>query len=200
VSIRRDRVVAGGLHEDLIVENHGADRRSVTLELEVAADFADLFEVKQNRPKHGHHQTDLADRRLTLRYQRAGFRRATILTVDQPCEVAADRLRFQLQLAPHERWRACIDVTCQVDWEQRPPRRRCGELGRLHPDMALSLEEWLDRAPRLETDVDPLRHTYRHTLTDLAALRFRPSADLEWSVPAAELPLVLTPPSRRQPG
>jgi hypothetical protein len=114
--------------------------------------------------------------------------------------VAADRLRFQLQLAPHERWRACIDVTCQVDWEQRPPRRRCGELGRLHPDMALSLEEWLDRAPRLETDVDPLRHTYRHTLTDLAALRFRPSADLEWSVPAAELPLVLTPPSRRQPG
>jgi hypothetical protein len=148
VSIRRDRVVADGLHEDLIVENHGADRRSVTLELEVAADL----------------------------------------------------LRFQLQLAPHERWRACIDVTCQVDWEQRPPRRRCGELGRLHPDMALSLEEWLDRAPRLETDVDPLRHTYRHTLTDLAALRFRPSADLEWSVPAAELPLVLTPPSRRQPG
>jgi hypothetical protein len=63
VSIRRDRVVADGLHEDLIVENHGADRRSVTLELEVAADFADLFEVKQNRPKHGHHQTDLADRR-----------------------------------------------------------------------------------------------------------------------------------------
>jgi hypothetical protein len=51
VSIRRDRVVADGLHEDLIVENHGADRRSVTLELEVAADLSDLFEVKQNRPK-----------------------------------------------------------------------------------------------------------------------------------------------------
>lgn len=32
MSIRRDRVVAGGLHEDLIVENHGPDHRSVVLE------------------------------------------------------------------------------------------------------------------------------------------------------------------------
>ena len=52
----------------------------------------------------------------------------------------------------------------------------------------MSLEEWMRRAPELATDWDPLRHIYRHTLTDLAALRFRPGDDLAWSLPAAGLP------------
>jgi glycogen debranching enzyme len=192
VSVRRHRVVAGGLHEDLVVDNHGPEPCSLTLELEVAADFADLFEVKDGQPKRGRHQRAPGQQRLALSYQHAGFRRATTVTADQPCQVSHDGLRFELELAPHQRWRACVEVTCQVGGERRSPRRRCGDLGRLQPDMRLSLEEWLDRAPQLETDFDPLRHTYRHTLTDLAALRFRPAGHLGWSVPAAGLPWFMT--------
>jgi glycogen debranching enzyme len=188
VSIRRDRVVAGGLHEDVRVDNHSPTRRTLVVELLLDADFADLFEVKNGRPKRGRCRAEAGQRQLSLTYERDDYRRATIITVDQPCRVDHDRLRFEVELAPHERWQVCIDVACQVGGEQRPPRRRCGDLDRLHPDMPLSLEEWLERAPRLETDYDPLRHTYRHTLVDLAALRFRPTKELEWSLPAAGLP------------
>jgi glycogen debranching enzyme len=188
VSIRRDRVVAGGLHEDLVVDNHGRSACSLTLELRVGADFADLFEVKNGQPKRGRLRSEPGERRLTLGYRHGGFRWATTVAVDQPCQIGDDHLRFQVDLAPKERWRVCIDVTCQIGAERRPPRRRCGDLERLQPDMPMSLEEWVDRAPRLETDFDPLRHIYRHTLTDLAALRFRPTRDREWSVPAAGLP------------
>jgi glycogen debranching enzyme len=154
----------------------------------VDADFADILEVKSGQPKQGRRRAEAGNRRLTFGYQRDSYRRATIITVDRPCQVSNDCLRFTVELAPHGHRRACIDVTCQVDGEQRPPRRRCGDLDRIHPDMPMTLQEWTDRAPRLDTDNDPLRHIYRHTLTDLAALRFRPSKDLTWSLPAAGLP------------
>ena len=114
-------MVVGGLHEDLVVDNNGPTGRTLTLELRVAADFADLFEVKDGRAKQGRHHAEVGERRLTLSYRRGGFQRATTVTSDRPCEMQADRLRFELHLGPRERWRACIDVTCQVDGEQRPP-------------------------------------------------------------------------------
>jgi glycogen debranching enzyme len=188
VSIRRDRVVAGGLHEDLVVDNHGARPHTLTLELRLAADFADLFEVKAGQAKRGRQHAEVGERRLTLSYQRDGFRRATTVTLDQPCEVTAKGARFTFKLRPRQRWRLCIDVACEVDGQRRPPRRRCHDPDRLQPDMPMTLEQWLERAPRLETDYDPLRHIYRHALVDLAALRFRPSDKLRWSLPAAGLP------------
>ena len=40
--------------------------------------------------------------------------------------------------------------------------------------MRRNLDRWLDEAPRVESDRDPLRATYRRSLVDLAALRFSP--------------------------
>jgi glycogen debranching enzyme len=192
VVVHRTRVVADGLHEDLVVENNGPEPSQVTLELRVAADFADLFEVKRDQAKRGAFSIRPGDRRLTLVYERGGFRRETEVGVDRPCQVSADGLRFELRLAPHERWRACLDVTCTVDGRRDPPRKRRDDLGQLHPDMPMSLGEWHRRCPRLETSWDPLRHTYRQSLTDLAALRFRPRDELRWSLPAAGLPWFMT--------
>lgn len=54
--------------------------------------------------------------------------------------------------------------------------------------MPRSLEAWLADAPTLDTNADVVAHTYRRSLVDLAALRFRPLPDLSWSLPAAGLP------------
>src|SRR5437870_2859513 len=54
--------------------------------------------------------------------------------------------------------------------------------------MPTTFEQWMAQAPTLETDNDVLRHTYRQSLIDLAALRFRPLKDLSFSLPAAGLP------------
>jgi len=52
-SIMRKRSVGGGFHEDLIVLNHTAEPLELDLRLEAAADFADLFEVKDTLSKRG---------------------------------------------------------------------------------------------------------------------------------------------------
>ena len=40
--------------------------------------------------------------------------------------------------------------------------------------MERSLERWIEDAPRIESDSDTLKATYRRSLVDLAALRFTP--------------------------
>jgi len=54
--------------------------------------------------------------------------------------------------------------------------------------MKLSLEEWIEEAPTLESSWDKLGHIYWRSLVDLAALRFYPDILPAASVPAAGLP------------
>ena len=58
--------------------------------------------------------------------------------------------------------------------------------------MRRNLERWIEEAPRLECDWDPLNATYRRSLVDLAALRFSPLIAGGRSLPAAGLPWFMT--------
>ena len=58
--------------------------------------------------------------------------------------------------------------------------------------MERSLEKWLDEAPSLECDWDPLKRTYQRSLVDLAALRFSPVSLPGHYLPAAGLPWFMT--------
>jgi glycogen debranching enzyme len=192
VSVRRERVVADGVHEDVVVENHSGEERCLVVELRFGADFADLFEVKNPSLKRGKAWAVLDEGALTLWYERDGFRRGTRLVFDVLGALSEDAARFDVVLGPRQQWATCIDVFCIADGEEHGPRVGHGGFGRLQPHLPLSLEEWLDDAPRLETDSDVFVHTYRQSLVDLAALRFRPRPNLAWSLPAAGLPWFMT--------
>jgi glycogen debranching enzyme len=188
VSIRRDRFVARGVHEDLTVHNHSDRPQLLTIEMEFGNDFADLFEVKDHQPKQGQVRAEVGDGRVTLIYTRDAFRRDTVIEFSQTFTVAADRARIELELAPRGRWQTCIDVVPVRDGE--PYRLEHGErsFGNPKPDMPTSFAQWMAQAPILVTDNDVLRHTYQQSLIDLAALRFRPLKTLSYSLPAAGLP------------
>ena len=188
VSIQRERIVADGVHEDIVVGNNSEVERTLRVEFRYGSDFADIFEIKDRSPKRGKRWTELGANELTLWHERDGFRRGTRIRFSEPCEVGEEAARFDLTLQPRSTWSTHIDVSCLLGDEERRPRHDCGSPGTLQPQMPLTLEQWLDEAPRLETDFDPLRHTYRSSLLDLAALRFRPLEGLEWSLPAAGLP------------
>jgi glycogen debranching enzyme len=57
---------------------------------------------------------------------------------------------------------------------------------------AADLDRWLREAPRIESDSDSLKATYRRSLVDLAALRFSPPIAGNRSLPAAGLPWFMT--------
>jgi glycogen debranching enzyme len=58
--------------------------------------------------------------------------------------------------------------------------------------MSKNLRRWVEGAPRIECDWDPLPATYRRSLVDLAALRFSPLTAGKRSLPAAGLPWFMT--------
>jgi glycogen debranching enzyme len=188
ISIRRDRFVARGVHEDVIIQNHSDRPQTVTVEIEYGADFADLFEVKDRIHKQGQRRTEVSGSRVTMIYTHDQYRRDSVIEFSGKFAVEPDRAHVELHLDPRGSWRTCIDVFAVVDGD--PNRLRHGErtFGNPKPDMPTSFEQWIAQAPQLLTDNDALRHTYRQSMIDLAALRFRPMKTLSYSLPAAGLP------------
>ena len=54
--------------------------------------------------KHVEHDT------LRLVYERETFRRATVITSSQPCEIDERGLEFRIRIDPHTEWSTTIDV------------------------------------------------------------------------------------------
>ena len=188
ISIRRDRFIAEGVHEDLTVENHSDQEQNLKLEIEYDSDFADLFEVKDRKSKRSRARTEVEGGHVTMRYRHDSFERATIIDFSQPSAIDERRARYDLKLAPRGTWRTCIDVATIIDGKERRLKHGGRSFGNPQPNMPVSFDQWMAEAPKLETDFDVLKHTYRQSLIDLAALRFRPISGLSWSLPAAGLP------------
>ncbi len=188
ISVTRERLVAGGVHEDVIVENLTERPQRIELVLEFASDFGDILECHERPKKIGRVTRHVGEQEVTLRYKRDDFIRETVLRFSEECAVDRERATFVVDLAGREVWKTCVDIVPVVDGEERPSRHRCGDFGKPQPYMPISLEEWLDAAPRLETDWEGLRETYDCSLRDLAALRFQPVDDSDRTLPAGGLP------------
>ena len=183
VSVRRDRLVAAGVHEDIIVENYGDEDCELLVELAYGADFADLFEVKDQAVQPRSVQIDTDGDRVVYRYRSEGFTRATTLRFSEPAEVGESRARWHVRVAARGHWSTCVDVSCTDKDGEHGPRVGHRGFGQLKPDMPMTLEQWLADAPTVHTGFDPANHAYRQALLDLAALRFRPLSGLAWSLP-----------------
>jgi glycogen debranching enzyme len=194
-SVIRHRTVGTGFSDELSILNHAEDPVDLTVRIEAASDFADLFEVKDALKKKGAYSSQVEDNKLILSYQRDTFARATIISASEACEIDQDGLTFRIHLEPHGNWNATFSVALSVPGAQREdeaPSVLSWEALRPVSDMALDLQRWLDAAPRLECEWDPLKTAYRRSLVDLAALRFSPVTAGGHSLPAAGLPWFMT--------
>ena len=190
LSVIRRRAVSTGFHEELTILNHDAEPVTLTVRIEAASDFADLFEVKDALKKKGEYSERVHDGTLTLTYRRDTYGRATDISATAPARIDAKGLTFKVELEPHGEWRTDLEVVARA---ADHPERVAGVLasGR-RETMETNLKRWLSGAPRIECDWDPLRSTYRRSLVDLAALRFSPPIAGRRHLPAAGLPWFMT--------
>src|SRR5712691_3777254 len=190
VSIIRKRSIGDGFHEDVTVINHGGEPLEVELRLEAGADFADLFEVKDALAKKGESYRRVEDGTLVLGYRRGDFVRETRIGSSAPAEVDEGGLTLRPRIEPHGEWSSCILVQPVTD--HRVPIKYDHAEDTPRPDIGMSLDEFLARAPKLETDWDSLEHVYERSLIDLAALRFTSDLFPGAALPAAGLPWFMT--------
>ena len=87
MSVIRERSVGDGFHEELTVLNHENEPVELTIRIDAASDFADLFEVKDALKKVGDYAARIEDGRLHLQYARETFKRETVISASAPASV-----------------------------------------------------------------------------------------------------------------
>jgi glycogen debranching enzyme len=189
LSVVRQRAVGDGFHDDITIINHDKEPVDVEVRFEAAADFADLFEVKDQLKKKGELYDKVDGDHLVLGYRRENFHRETRISSSAPAAIEKDALVFRMRLAPHSHWSTAIDVAAVLRPDRMEEAKSKYQTGQTQAKPALeqSLDEWIAGAPKLSCSWNPLEYTYRRSLVDLAALRFR-SFLAPGSLPAAGLP------------
>jgi glycogen debranching enzyme len=194
LSVIRQRAVGDGFHEELTIFSHSDEPSDLTIRVEADSDFADLFEVKDALKKLGSYDTQVEATRLVLAYRRETFHRETTISTSAPATFDEHGLTFTVRLEPHGSWTTDLDVVTSLSGiGRRTTQTKYGRSSHTaKPNMQKSLDEWIDEAPHLECDWQPLKATYRRSLVDLAALRFSPPVAGGRSLPAAGLPWFMT--------
>ena len=194
LSVIRHRAVGNGFHEELTILNH--DEKPVEPRRSHRGGLRLRRPVRgQGRAREEGHV--LGACRVRCACGSATSARSscatTLISASAPARVDKGGLTFKVRIEPQGEWTTDLDVVTASGaggTYVRPKYARGAR--RARPSMALSLENWIADAPRLECDSDELRATYRRSLVDLAALRFSPPVAGGRSLPAAGLPWFMT--------
>src|SRR3954470_20734348 len=203
LSIRRERFVGDGMQDSFAVQNQGMEPVEFDLELDVGADFADIFAVKDFDFALGDpvRAKPLPERRpVEYDSERNQFLIAddgelplkTQVIFSERGEVDGSKIVFHLALEPRERWGLHVEVFPLPDGEPVAPRfaelRFGEEVGRVRD----SLAAWQLRVPQLRASWDALGHAFGQSVSDLASLRMRSDNGAFGRLPGAGMPWFMT--------
>jgi glycogen debranching enzyme len=203
LSIRRERFVGEGMQDSFVVQNQSMERVEFDFELEIGADFADIFAVKdydfalgdplRAKALPGPRPSEYdGERNQFLISDDGNLPLKTQVIFSERGEVADSTIRFHLELEPRERWNLHVEVIPLPDGELVTPRfaeRRFGEeVGRVRD----SLAAWQLRVPQLRTSWEALSHSFGQSVADLASLRMRSDNSGIGKLPGAGVPWFMT--------
>jgi glycogen debranching enzyme len=180
VTIHRERTFGSELSDKITVYNFGDDPVSLTLVVEMNADFADIFEIRgleanpdaRQRIVHCSHGFKIEDRR------RPEERFTSVAFEPQPDRLVEGHAEFKLLIDPRNSWmlEVGISTTSPVleDTRPVPVATPCND------------RRYLEETPVIETDDPALGRAFRQAIEDLKALEI--PLDSGYSIPAAGIP------------
>ena len=189
-SIVRNRLVDQSWIEEILITNHLHKTSRLRAALEVDADFADLFEVKDGGVAERETTCSHDAASLTLAYRHGAFRRSVTIAASVPGAVTRDGFAYELELEPGEQWSVSFTLVPHAAQPRLrfPARATPGSIQERRQARSAELDAWLANAPMLQADDPALVRTYRASLSDLGALRMHPDLDERATLPAAGLP------------
>jgi glycogen debranching enzyme len=203
LSIRRERFVGDGMQDSFAVQNQSMERVELDLGLDVAADFADIFAVKdydfalgdpmRAKPLPSPRPVEYdQDRNQFLISDDGDLPLKTQVIFSERGEVNGSTMTFHLALEPRERWDVHVEVFPLPDGEPVAPRfaelRFGEEVGRVRD----SLAAWQLRVPQLRASWDALGRAFGQSVSDLASLRMRSDNGAIGKLPGAGVPWFMT--------
>ena len=202
LSIERERFVGDWMQERIRIDNHARRPIETEVTLELEADFADIFAVKDLDPGFGNpaavtlpppRRAEWDERTETATFADDGFPARTVVHFSHPCAAGDGTFTFPVSLAHGESWSLVVSIQplleADVPWTGAVVERHLAEERRRTEE---SLVHWHRESPRLDSPLPELAETWQKSVRDLAALRMRaPELDLGY-LPAAGTPWFMT--------
>ncbi|WP_127129177.1 glycogen debranching N-terminal domain-containing protein [Georgenia sp. SYP-B2076] len=185
--VERHRFVGAGMREDLVLRNLGREATACQVTVRLEADFGDLFEVKQGRPRdRGHHSVAHDDGVIRLR--RDWHEHSHEVRIIAPgATTGSDHLTYRALVPARGMWCTTIQVAPVVDGEEPPQSFPQGQAIE-ETAAALRRRAWLGATPRIDVPDEAVRTTLARSTGDLGALQIQDPARPELPVVAAGAP------------
>jgi glycogen debranching enzyme len=185
----RKRYVGRGLREDVVVRNYGLEPAYCSLEFMVAADFANLFQVKAGQIETGGDlSTHVDESRVTWSFRRGRLSRGARLEFSKPPkELSPLHAVFEVLIPADERWEVCLQLTPIIENEEIKLRYPCNEeVQRALPSQRL--EQWRSHMAEISSNQRGFDDLVKRSTEDMAALRLFDPEHRERTVVAAGAP------------
>ncbi|MGH3344852.1 MAG: amylo-alpha-1,6-glucosidase [Carbonactinosporaceae bacterium] len=170
--LERRRYVDTGMREDIVLLNLGGEPATCSVSIDVDADFADVFAVKEGRVvRRGDYREEIASGGSELRLSRRwkGQDRG-VRVVAEGARISPGRLTFSCVVPARGDWRGSVLVHPQIGGREFPAAFPIGRA----PEQAAAadrLRRWRDDRPAPLVEDAGLAHTIGRSREDLAALR-----------------------------
>ncbi|MBT2521828.1 glycogen debranching N-terminal domain-containing protein [Arthrobacter sp. ISL-28] len=189
--VERLREVGAGIQEQITVRNYSLEPAECVLALNIEADFADLFEVKEARVQRPWDETRQTDGdTLTIRGVWQDVRKGVTVQVSG-ADITPKALTYRVAVPPHGHWSTVLTVVPSTEGAST-------EAAFVHQDgNGLSprdrrRREWVAKIPVLQMGNRSIERTLRRSYDDLGALRIEDPDHPERVVVAAGAPWFMT--------
>ena len=190
ILVVRRRQLGSVWHEQIELRNTSGAEVTALVELEVAADFADVFAIKEGRPSsEGEHSLEVKESSLLFGWRLGDVHRQAELSVDgPPVQVSTRGFVWSVTIDRHAVCMLQLDLTVALgsSWIER--RHHHPSL----PNAANRNRGWLSSVPKLRTANRQLSAAYDRSIEDISALRLHDPTGRHRPVIAAGAPWYMT--------
>jgi glycogen debranching enzyme len=169
--VLQERRVGEGMLVCLELRNLGSAPRAGRLRVAVDVDFADLFEVKEGRPRpHGKVRQLVADGSLSWEVDHLGVRRATRVFATGAPILADGSLTWEFELAGRTRWSVSVEVVPVIEGVALVASHGAGA-SPAEAAPVVRLRQWRAAAMSVSTPDAGLARTLARSVEDVGSLR-----------------------------
>ena len=185
--VERRREIDAGVLEQITVRNYSPGAAECLVALQVEADFADLFEVKEARiQRRWEESREATENSLTIQVAWQDIRKGVLVSAEG-ADIVPDGLIYRISVPPNGEWSAIVTAVPLADASANVTRFVRPSEGEMSP-RDRRRQEWVSKIPVLHIGNRSIERTLRRSYDDLGALRIEDPDHPERVVVAAGAP------------
>ncbi|WP_018762563.1 amylo-alpha-1,6-glucosidase [Arthrobacter sp. 135MFCol5.1] len=168
--VERLREVGSGILEQITVRNFSMSPTECVISIQIDADFADLFEVKEARVRRQWAESrEILNDRLVILSAWRDIHKGVVVSAEA-AGVVREGLTYRASIPPQGHWRTTMRVFPTPGSRGPISAFTAPRLGELSPQ-DLRRQEWVTKIPVINVGNPSIERTLRRSYDDLGALR-----------------------------